>query len=156
MRDVCHHRLFDGQPMAQFDGPNAQKERHEKNRQQQSDQRRSNENKLTGLPVNPQSTEQTSAQQQSRQDDKVQQRSISIRVVLHFRSRKTFNGLRSFQLRSMPWSNSVFNSAAECICRFGSSTFKIPLGARLMARLTASSPCLKSASSLYTRPQPSR
>src|SRR5947207_13525327 len=156
MRDVCQHRLFDSQPMAQFDGPNAQEERHEKNRQQQSDQRRSNEYKLAGLTVNPQSTEQTGTQQQSRQDDEVQQRSISIRVGVHFRSRKSFNGLISFQPRSMPCSNSVFNSAAECLCKFGSSTVKIPSGARLMARFTASSACLKSASSKYTRPQPSR
>src|SRR5947208_12890032 len=133
--------------MTQVDRPDAQKERREKNRQQQSDQRRSNEYKLTGLTVNPQSTEQTGTQQQSRQDDEVQQRSISIRVGVHFRSRKSFNGLRSFQPRSMPCSNSVFNSAAECICRLGSSTVKMPLGARLMARFTASSPCLKSASS---------
>src|SRR2546430_3423086 len=147
MRDVREHRLLDSQPMAQVDGPNAQEERHEKNRQQQSDQRWSNEYKLTRLTVDPQSTEQTDTQQQSRQDDEVQQRPISNRVEVHFRSRKTFNGLRSFQLRSMPCSNSVFNSAAECICRFGSSIVKLPLGARLMARLTASSPCLKSASS---------
>src|SRR5947208_13470210 len=133
--------------MTQVDRPDAQKERREKHRQQQSDQRRSNEYKLTGLTVNPQSAEQNGTQQQSRQDDEVQQRSIPIRVVLHFRSRKSFNGLRSFQLRSMPCSNSVFNSAAECICKLGSSTVKMPLGVRLMARFTASSPCLKSASS---------
>src|SRR5881275_455705 len=133
--------------MTQVDSPDAQEERHEMNRQHQSDQRRSNEHKLTGLTINPQAAEQTDTQQQSRQDDEVQQRSISIRVGVHFRSRKSFNGLRSFQLRSMPCSNSVFNSAAECICRFGSSIVKMPLGARLMARFTASSPCLKSASS---------
>src|SRR5437016_3596210 len=133
--------------MAQVDGPNAKKERHEQNRQHQSDQRRRDEHKLARLTVNPQSAEQTHTQQQSRQNDGVQQRSISIRVVLHFRSRKSFNGLRSFQLRSIPCSSSVFNSTAECICRFGSSIVKMPLGARLMARFTASSPCLKSASS---------
>src|SRR2546426_7492239 len=133
--------------MAQFDGPNAQAERHEKNRQQQSDQRWRNKNKLAGLTVNPQSAKQTDTQQHGRQDDEVQQRPISIRVGVHFRSRKSFNGLRSFQLLSMPCSSSVFNSAAECICRLGSSTVKMPLGARLMARFTASSPCLKSASS---------
>src|SRR5438105_11392604 len=133
--------------MTQVDSPDAQEERHEKNRQQQSGQRRRNEHKLTGLTVNPQAAEQIDTKQQSRQDDEVQQRSISIRVGVHFRSRKSFNGLRSFQLRSMPCSNSVFNSAAECICRFGSSIVKLPLGARLMARFTASSPCLKSASS---------
>src|SRR5437764_8827887 len=144
MRDVCQHRLFDSQPLAQVDGPNPQKERHEKNRQQQSDQRRSNEYKLTGLTINPQSAEQSDTQQQSRQDDEAQQRLIPIRVVPHFRSRKSFNGLRSFQPRSMPCSNSVFNSAAERICKFGSSTVKMPLGARLIARFTASSPCLKS------------
>src|SRR2546429_8763791 len=120
--------------MAQVDGPNAQKERHEQNRQQQPHQRWSNKYKLPGLTVNPQSTEQTHAQQQSRQDDEVQQRPISNRVEVHFRSRKSFNGLRSFQLRSMPCSSSVFNSAAECICRFGSSIVKLPLGARMMAR----------------------
>src|SRR5439155_1563187 len=129
------------------DGTDAQEERHEKNRQQQTDQRWRNEYKLAGLTVNPQAAEQTDAQQQSRQDDEVQQRSISLRVGVHFRSRKSFNGLRSFQLRSVPCSNSVFNSAAECICKFASSTVKMPLGVRLMARFTASSPCLKSASS---------
>src|SRR5438132_13105096 len=133
--------------MTQVDSPDAQEERHEKNRQQQSDQRRRNEDKLPGLTVNPQAAEQTDTQQHSRQDDEVQQRSISIRVGVHFRSRKSFNGLRSFQLLSVPCSNSVFNSAAECICRFGSSTVNMPLGARLIARFTASSPCLKSASS---------
>src|SRR5438874_9262664 len=133
--------------MAQVDGPDAQEERHEENRQQQGDQRWSDEYKLAGLTVNPQSAEQTDTQQQSRQDDEVQQRPISIRVGVHLRSRKSFNGLRSFQLRSIPCSSSVFNSAAECICRFGSSIVKMPLGARLMARFTASSPCLKSASS---------
>src|SRR5437868_10999493 len=133
--------------MTQVDSPDAQEERHEKNRQHQSDQRRSNEHKLTGLTINPQAAEQTDTQQQSRQDDEPPQRSISIRVEVHFRSRKSFNGLRSFQLRSIPCSNSVFNSAAVCICRFGSSIVKMPLGARLMARFTASSPCLKSASS---------
>src|SRR5438445_7178218 len=133
--------------MPHVDSPDAQEERHEKNRQHQSDQRRSNQYKLTGLTVNPQAAEQTDTQQQSRQDDEVQQRSISLRVGVHFRSRKSFNGLRSFQLRSMPCSNSVFNSAAECICKLGSSTVKMPLGVRLMARFTASSPCLKSASS---------
>src|SRR5947209_3144447 len=97
--------------MTQIDGPDAQEERHEKNRQHQSDQRRSNQYKLTGLTVDPQAAEQTDTQQQSRQDDEVQQRSISIPVGVHFRSRKSFNGLRSFQLRSVPCSNSDFNSA---------------------------------------------
>src|SRR5437660_4749784 len=113
----------------------------------QSQQRMDKDYKLTGSTVDPQSAEQTHAQQHGRQDDEVQQRPISIRVGVHFRSRKSFNGLRSFQLRSMPCSNSVFNSAAECICRFGSSIVRMPLGARLMARFTASDPCLKSASS---------
>ena len=62
----------------------------------------------------------------------------------HFRWRKSFNGLRSFQLRSVPCSSSAFNSAAVCICRSGSSTVREPFGARLIARLTASNPCLKS------------
>src|SRR5437868_9531104 len=120
--------------MTQVDSPDAQEERHEKNRQQQSDQRRRNEHKLTGLTINPQAAEQTDTQQQSRQDDEVQQRSITIRVGVHFRSRKSFNGLRSFQLRSMPCSNSVFNSASECICKLAPSTVRMRLGVRLIAR----------------------
>src|SRR6266550_2237209 len=105
--------------MTQVDGPDAREERHEKNRQQQSDQRRSNQYKLTGLTVNPQSAKQTDTQQQSRQHDEMQQRSISLRVVPHFRLRNSFNGLRSFQLVSVPCSSSVFNSAAVWICKSG-------------------------------------
>src|SRR4030095_5988560 len=68
----------------------------------------------------------------------------------------TLSGLTSPQLCSVPCSSSAFNSAAVCICKFGSSTVSGVDDESEIARFTASRPCLNNCWSKYTRPQPSR
>lgn len=65
----------------------------------------------------------------------------SLPLLCHFLVRITFSGLISPHVRSVPVSNSAFNSAAVCNWRFSSSTVSGP-GESRMARLTASRPCL--------------
>src|ERR1700730_4794681 len=67
---------------------------------------------------------------------------ITTHHSLHFRVRRTLRGFASPQLLSIPCSNSVFNSAAVCICKFGSSTVTGVLNESAIARLAASNPCL--------------
>lgn len=62
-------------------------------------------------------------------------------LLSYFRVRRTFNGLTSLQVRSIPCSSSVLSSAALCICKFGSSTMSGPFEAAI-ARLIVSRPCL--------------
>ena len=66
---------------------------------------------------------------------------LPLLALLHFLCRITFNGLTSPQPRSVPCSNSAFNSAAVCICKLSSATVSGP-GASAIARLTASRPRL--------------
>src|SRR5262245_53777126 len=129
----------------QVDGPGANKKPSQKHRQDQCYQRWCDEYELSGLPVDAQTTQQGRRQQDGRQHDEMQEFAISLYAVFHFRWRNSLSVFRSFQTVSVPCSSSAFNSAAVCICRFGSSTTSVPFGARLIARMTASNPCLKSA-----------